>query len=235
MSCTSRRNLSRAGGRHPSARAPATGISAPSRPWKARSRREVRVDFRFVFAGQLVLSDADQTQHEFCSIGTSCFPVVPLSCVLLRQTARKLRARLDVELAERLAQVVLDRARADEELRGDLSICVSLRRKARDLQFLRGELVDRVGGPSAGPLTCRLQLDSRALGEGLHSEVREEVVSDAQLVTRVEAAALPSQPLAVEQMRAREVQTKACRLQTIDCVAVERLGFFPSIQERPGA
>ena len=41
---------------------------------------------------------------------------------------------------------------------------MSLRREARDLQLLRGELVDRLGGPFTGPLAGRLQLDARALG-----------------------------------------------------------------------
>ena len=42
------------------------------------------------------------------------------------QAVRELRARLHAELAEHLAQVVLDRARADEQLRGDLPVGVSL-------------------------------------------------------------------------------------------------------------
>ena len=46
------------------------------------------------------------------------------------QSVRKLRARLHVELAEDLAQVVFDRARADEQLRGYFSVGVSLRYQA---------------------------------------------------------------------------------------------------------
>ena len=46
------------------------------------------------------------------------------------KAVRELHARLDVELAERLAQVVLDRARADEQLSGDLAVGVPLRRQA---------------------------------------------------------------------------------------------------------
>ena len=42
-----------------------------------------------------------------------------------------------------LPQVVLDRARADEQLSGDLSVGVSLRGEARDLRLLRRELVER--------------------------------------------------------------------------------------------
>ena len=46
------------------------------------------------------------------------------------KAVRELHAGLHVELAERLAQVVLDRARADEQLSGDLAVGVPLRREA---------------------------------------------------------------------------------------------------------
>jgi hypothetical protein len=75
---------------------------------------------------------------------------------------------------------------------------VSFRRKARDLGLLRGELVQRVGGPLAGTQPGRLQLDTRALGERLYSKVREQLVSGSQLVASVQASALAPQPLAVE-------------------------------------
>src|SRR2546423_199084 len=43
------------------------------------------------------------------------------SAVRRQYAASELRSRLDVELAERFAEVVLDRARADERLSGDVS------------------------------------------------------------------------------------------------------------------
>jgi hypothetical protein len=89
---------------------------------------------------------------------------------------------------------------------------VSLRGKARDLCLLRGELVERAHGPLPGPLAGRLQLDPGALGERLHPEVGEKLVGDSQFLACVKASALPSQPLAVEQMRPHEVHTKARRL-----------------------
>jgi len=102
-----------------------------------------------------------------------------------------------------------------------------MRDEARDLGLLRGELVKGVHGPSAGALAGRLQLDPRALGEGLHPEVGEELVGDPQLLAGVEASALPSQPLAIQQMRPREVQEKSGRLQMVDRLAVQRLGCSP--------
>src|SRR5438552_10656581 len=55
---------------------------------------------------------------------------VPEACTSadarLRDAARELGSRLHVELPERLPQVILDGARADEELRGDLPVRVSL-------------------------------------------------------------------------------------------------------------
>ena len=61
--------------------------------------------------------------------------MLPRDRLLTSHAVRKLRARLDAELAEHLAQVVLDRARADEQVSGDLAIRVSLGRKARDLRY----------------------------------------------------------------------------------------------------
>src|SRR5882724_996638 len=107
----------------------------------------------------------------------------------LRQAAGELGARPHAELAERLAQVVLDRARADEELRGDLPVGASLRCKTRDLRLLRGQLVERLDGSPAGALAGRLELDPRALGERLHPEVGEELVGGPELPACVVAPA----------------------------------------------
>src|SRR4051812_46355670 len=112
---------------------------------------------------------------------------------------------------------------------------MSLRRQSRDLRLLRGELVKRVHGPFAGMLARRLQLHPRALGERLHPELGEEVVGVPQLRACVQAPELAPQPLAVEQMRPREVEAKACRFQTVDGLTVQRLGGFPATEERPRA
>jgi hypothetical protein len=63
-------------------------------------------------------------------------------------------------------------------------------------------------GLFAGTLTLGSELDLRALGKRLYSKAGERVVSDPQLVTSVHATTLTSQPLAVEEMRARKLGPK---------------------------
>src|SRR3954471_23245435 len=55
----------------------------------------------------------------------------------LRKGRGELPARADVELAEHLAQVVLDRPRTDEQLRTDLRVRVPLGGQPGDLRLLR--------------------------------------------------------------------------------------------------
>ena len=101
--------------------------------------------------------------------------------------------------------MVLDGARADEEVGGDLAVGVAVRRQAGDLRFLRGELVMRIHGPFSGMSARRLQLGPCTLGERVHPEVTEEVVGDLQLLARVKASAFASQPFAVEKVRAGKI------------------------------
>src|SRR2546421_12863477 len=56
------------------------------------------------------------------------------------QLVAQLHAGGDAELREYLVQVPFDRARAEEELRADLLICLRVRGEPRDLLLLRGEL-----------------------------------------------------------------------------------------------
>src|SRR5207302_3637444 len=86
------------------------------------------------------------------------------------QRAARPRPTGSTELAERLAQVVLDGARADEQLSRDFAIRVSFRRQARDLRLMRRQLVERVDRPLPGMLAGRLQLDARPFRERLHPE-----------------------------------------------------------------
>jgi hypothetical protein len=72
--------------------------------------------------------------------------------------------------------VVFDGGRTDDELSGDLSVRASLRREARDLELLRGELVACIHGPLASTLAGRLEFDPCALSERFHPEVGQELV-----------------------------------------------------------
>ena len=94
-------------------------------------------------------------------------------CALLEQVLFELVAGLDSELAKRLAEVVVDGARADEQLRGDLLVSQTVCREIRDLCFLGGQVVAGLDGPFARMLAGRLELDPGALGERSHAEVDE--------------------------------------------------------------
>src|SRR3954468_23084627 len=110
---------------------------------------------------------------------------------------------LHSELAERLAEVVVDSAGTDEQLRGDFLVRSSVSREVGDLCFLRCQVVECLDGPFARVLAGGLELDPGALGERFHAELGEQLVGGAQLLARVEPAALAAQPLAVKQTRAR--------------------------------
>ena len=91
----------------------------------------------------------------------------------------ELVAGFDSELAERLAQVVLDRVAADEQLSGDVLVRGALDGEAGDLCFLWGQVVACFDAPFAGVLTGRLELYPRALGERIHPELGEHPMGDA--------------------------------------------------------
>src|SRR2546423_2268902 len=76
-------------------------------------------------------------------------------CTWLEQAACELGAGLHPELAEGFAQMVVDGARADEQLSGDLPVRGPLCHEAGDLRFLRGQVVAPVDGAVAGVLPGR--------------------------------------------------------------------------------
>src|SRR3989442_11071115 len=62
--------------------------------------------------------------------------------------------------------------------------------------------------PLPGAFAGGLELDPCALDEGLHPELGEEVVCRPKLGAGVEASPFASEPLAVQQVRAREVRSE---------------------------
>jgi hypothetical protein len=102
----------------------------------------------------------------------------------LQQMLFELAAGLDSELAKRLAEVIVDGARADEQLRGDLLIGGTVGREARDLRFLMGQVVTRLDRPFTHVPAGRLELEPGALGESVDSHVGEHLVCGLQLVAR---------------------------------------------------
>jgi hypothetical protein len=110
---------------------------------------------------------------------------------LLDEDASQLGARRHPKLAEDSDQVVLNRAGADKELRGDLLIPGAFPYEACDLRFLRGELGLRLDCAFAGSLTGRQQFDPRPLPKSLEAHGGEEVMSRPELVAGVASPALP--------------------------------------------
>jgi hypothetical protein len=127
--------------------------------------------------------------------------------------------------------VLLDSARADEELRADFSARVSLGHETSDLGFLRRQVGEGVHGPLASVPTCRLEFYARSIGERLHSEVREHVVGGLKLFAGVDPARLTSKPFSVEQVRARKIDRDPRARQPLDCLAVLLVGSR-SIQQK---
>src|SRR5580704_11441911 len=111
-----------------------------------------------------------RTRGQILSSGSSGDPGVP------GQRRPELPARGDTELGEHVAQVPLDRARADEQLRADLRVRQAVAGQPGDLLLLRRELVARVGASLAHLLARREELAAGALGERLHPDRGEQVV-----------------------------------------------------------
>ena len=94
----------------------------------------------------------------------------------------------------------------------------------RDLQLLRGQVVERLDRALAHRLPGGEQLATRALGEDLHADLGQQRVRGAELLAGVDAAVLAPQPLAVDQHRAAERDADAGAGEALDRLSVEQLG-----------
>ena len=83
---------------------------------------------------------------------------------VLGQRRSELPARGDAEFGEHVAQVPLDGARADEQLRADLRVRQALACEPGDLLLLRRELLACPGATLVRFLACRQQLAAAAWG-----------------------------------------------------------------------
>src|SRR5436190_432625 len=86
---------------------------------------------------------------------------------LAGRNAAELVARGDVQLQEDLPQVVLHRARADEQLCADLRVGQTVSGESSDVCLLRCEHGARVVGALPGALTRGQELVTGALGKSL--------------------------------------------------------------------
>src|SRR5262249_16768170 len=118
----------------------------------------------------------------------------------------ELRARTDPELPENVAQVRSDRARAEEELRGDLAVAESLRDEVRDLQLLLGQLVPRVRHATTRRLAARAQLDARPFRPQFGPERLESAESGPQMLARHARLSCSAEELTEGQFGPRTVE-----------------------------
>src|SRR5580700_5406922 len=124
------------------------------------------------------------------------------------QGTAELAARGDAQLGEDLAQVILDRARAQKQPEGDLRVRQPLGGQPRDLRLLRRQLYHGGDGGSAGSPAGGPQLAAGAGGIRFHADRVQHLDGGAQLLTRVGAAAFPPQPLPVQQVGTGEFGTQ---------------------------
>jgi hypothetical protein len=117
----------------------------------------------------------------------------------------------DAELAEDLAQVVLDGAGANEQPGGDLPVGQVPGDQPGNPLLLRGERLRSPGTARAGSLAGGTQLVRGSFRECVGSHSREHLVRWAQLLAGVGAAALAAQPFAIQQTGAPEFYAGAAK------------------------
>ena len=122
--------------------------------------------------------------------------------------------------------------RADEQLGPDLGVRLSLGGEPGDLLFLGRELVARLGRPDPRVLTGGEKLDLRAVRESARADRFEHLMGGPQLYARVAAPAQPTQPLAEEQLRARQLGRDAGVAEVVERFAIEALGCIVGREQR---
>jgi hypothetical protein len=99
-----------------------------------------------------------------------------------------------------MPEVELDRARAEEELRGSFLVRSASRDNARDLKLLRGQLVDSARVTFARRLATSTKLGAGTLGPGRCPQLFEELERDPEMLTRLLRVTTTAEHLAVDQL-----------------------------------
>src|SRR5215208_3540989 len=137
--------------------------------------------------------------------------------------AAELVARGDVELQEDLAQVVLDRAGADEQLCADLRVGETVSGEPSDVCLLGCEHAARVVLALPRRFTRGQELVPGPVGKPFGPDAAEHLVGGSELLARVDAPVLATQPFAVQKPGAGEVDHATAARKPLDRLAVERL------------
>src|SRR5262249_56857334 len=112
----------------------------------------------------------------------------------------------------------------------DLRVRAAGEREAGDVLLVRREVVARVVAALARRLAGGQQLVPGALGEAVGAGRLEQLARGAQVLAGIRPPALAAQPLAVQQVRAGELQAQARAPEALDRVAVVALGVT---EQRP--
>src|SRR4051812_1319741 len=151
------------------------------------------------------------------------------------QRATEALAGADPELRVNLPQVPLHGAVADEQLRTNFRVGVTLAGKSRDQCFLGRELITGVVSALAHLLAGSQQLASRAICESIRAHRGENVICLAELLAGVDPPVLTTEPLAIAQPGTSEVRRHPRLPKRLDRLAVQMLGRFTILEERARA
>src|SRR5690349_20713656 len=151
------------------------------------------------------------------------------------KAAGELRPRRHVELAEHLAEVIVDGARANEQLHGELAVRCSGRCEVSHPRFLTREVDGGIRRAGPGAFAGRAQLCGGPLGEPVRTHPGEHVMRGAQLLSRVPPPLGPAEPLAVEQVCACQVDGHPALLELADGFQVAGLRVRALSQQRLAA
>src|SRR5215469_13431416 len=133
---------------------------------------------------------------------------------------RKLAPGPDTELPEHLSQVVLHRTGADEQLLGDLPVSRAFGGQVSHAGFLRGEVELSLRAPRPGSLAGSTKFVARLCSEAVGAHGVIHTFSGAQLAASVPSPFGASQPLAVDQVCARQIDSGDAVLKLADCFDV---------------
>ena len=125
-----------------------------------------------------------------------------------------------------------DRAGADEQLCADLGVGQTISGQPGDVRLLGCEHAARVVAARARRLTRGHELVTGALGKSLGADAAEHLVGGSELLTRLDPAALATQPFAVQEPRAGEVDHATAAAESLHRLAVERLRIARVAEQR---
>ena len=149
----------------------------------------------------------------------------------VRRGTPEFPAGSDPELGEDLAEMPLHRPGTDVQDRADLRVGVPLRSQPGDVGLLSGELTSGHPRALAHCLPGGQEFPAGPLGEPLDAHGDQCLVGGPQLGARVDAATLPPQPLAVEELCSGELDVDRGAGEPVDGLPVEPLGAAVSAQE----